>query len=49
MLHYLYSWSTLKDEVYVNIFNSSEELQENIMHKISTIPVQQLQWMPKNM
>jgi hypothetical protein len=48
MPHYFYLWGTLKDKVYVNIFNSSEELQENIMHKISTIPVQQLHWMPKN-
>jgi hypothetical protein len=39
MPHYFYLLGTLRDNVYVNMFNSSEELPENIMQEISTIPV----------
>jgi hypothetical protein len=34
-----YLWGTLKEKVYVNNQHSLEELQENVRHEISAIPV----------
>jgi hypothetical protein len=43
-----YLWGTLKENVYVNNPHSSEELQVNIRHEISAIPVQQLRRVSRN-
>jgi hypothetical protein len=43
-----YLWGTLKEKVYVNNPHSLEELQENIRHEISTIPVQQIGRVSRN-
>jgi hypothetical protein len=34
-----YLWSTLKEKVYVNNLQSLKQIQENITHEISPIPV----------
>jgi hypothetical protein len=43
-----YFRGALKEDVYVHSPHSFGEFQENIMHEISTIPVQQLQRVSKN-
>jgi hypothetical protein len=37
-----YLWGTLKEKVYINNPHSLEELQANIRHEISAVPIQQL-------
>jgi hypothetical protein len=36
-----YLWGMLQEKVYMKNPHSVKEVQANIMHKISTIPVQQ--------